>query len=83
MAMIMDDHDKHEELSEIQFLKGQRSQSINPMDLAAMQGINHLKQIGEEEDKDIDKTIQHVMEVDDQIDLDFSKFNDEKMNEED
>ena len=53
------------------------------MDLAAMQGINHLKQIGEEEDKDIDKTIQHVMEVDDQIDLDFSKFNDEKMNEDD
>lgn len=82
MALIMDENDKHEELSDIQFLKGnQRSQSINPQDQAAMQGINHLKDIEDEEDQEIKKIEKYLQEEDEKIQLDFSKFDEDKINE--
>jgi len=48
-----------------------------------MQGINHLKEIEEKEEEEIEKIEKYLKEEDDKIELDFSKLNDEKMNDDD
>jgi len=81
MALIMDDHDKHEDLQELSFIKTTWGKHLNQLDSEAMRGIEHLKEIGELEEKEIADEEEYLKIIDSKISLDFGKFNEEKIDE--
>lgn len=74
MQLLMDDHDKHEDFSEITCLKKGEIKIEQSEDEEAMKGLAHLKE-AEEHENDIIKQIEKkIQEEDDQFEFDMSKY---------
>ena len=69
----MDDHDKHEDFSEITCLKKGETQ-IDQSDIEAMKGLAHLKEAEEQENDLIKQIEKKIQEEDDQFEFDMSKY---------
>ena len=73
LNMLMDEHDKHEEISEITCLrKGEKP--VDQSDMEAMRGLENLKKELEEDNEHIKQIERKIQDEDELIQIDLSKY---------